>query len=354
LRLTELQYDLPLELIAQHPVQPRDASRLLVLERARGRIEHRMFRELGDYLAAGDALVLNDTRVIPARFFCRRSTGGRVEGLFLHPEGENWRVMLKAGARLKPGERLTSDHSRVGLIVGQRLERGEWLVRPEPAVPPLQWLGQVGHTPLPPYIHRGTDGHGEPEETDAERYQTVYAERPGAVAAPTAGLHFTSELLEQLTSRGVQRANVTLHVGAGTFVPIETEELAEHRMHAEWFEVTPAALSVLQATRRRGQAIVAVGTTSGRVLESLPGDALADETAGSAGETLTGWTDIFIYPPYCFQHVDHLVTNFHLPRSTLLALVMAFASPELIRAAYGEAIDRGYRFYSYGDAMLIL
>jgi S-adenosylmethionine:tRNA ribosyltransferase-isomerase len=242
----------------------------------------------------------------------------------------------------------------VGLIVGQRLERGEWLVRPEPAVPPLQWLGQVGHTPLPPYIHRGTDGHGEPEETDAERYQTVYAERPGAVAAPTAGLHFTSELLEQLTSRGVQRANVTLHVGAGTFVPIETEELAEHRMHAEWFEVTPAALSVLQATRRRGQAIVAVGTTSGRVLESLPGDALADETAGSAGETLTGWTDIFIYPPYCFQHVDHLVTNFHLPRSTLLALVMAFASPELIRAAYGEAIDRGYRFYSYGDAMLIL
>jgi S-adenosylmethionine:tRNA ribosyltransferase-isomerase len=354
LRLAELQYDLPAELIAQHPATLRDASRLLVLERSRGRIEHRVFRDLGDYLGRGDCLVLNDTRVIPARFFCRRATGGRVEGLFLHPEAHVWRVMLKSGGRLKPGERLTCEHSAVGLIIAEQLERGEWLVHPEPAVPPLQWLAQVGQTPLPPYIHRGADGRGAAEAADAEWYQTVYAERPGAVAAPTAGLHFTPELLDQLTQRGVQRVNITLHVGAGTFVPIEVEELAEHRMHAEWFEVTPEALRALSAARRAARPIVAVGTTSARVLESLADGALTADPPRRTVPPASGWTDIFIYPPYRFRRVDRLITNFHLPGSTLLALVMAFASPELIKAAYREAIERRYRFYSYGDAMLIL
>ncbi len=386
MRLSDLQYDLPPELIAQHPATPRDASRLLVLERATGRIEHRGFRDLGDYLAPGDALVLNDTRVIPARFHCRRATGRHIEGLFLQeekkgsgtfcrngPEGAAhkryltpfsrlWRVMLKSSRRIRVGEALVCDGSEVRLAVVQKLERGEWLVRPEPEVPFLDWLAQVGHTPLPPYIRRG-----EAETADAACYQTVYAERPGAVAAPTAGLHFTPELLQRLAARGVQRVDVTLHVGAGTFIPIEVEDLAEHRMHAEWYEVSADALAKLHAVRASGGRIVAVGTTSARVLESLPADALA-LTADTAvapvtlpqplprreGSSVSGWTEIFIYPPYRFRHVDCLVTNFHLPGSTLLALVMAFSSHELIRLAYREAIDRRYRFYSYGDAMLIL
>jgi S-adenosylmethionine:tRNA ribosyltransferase-isomerase len=374
MRLSELQYELPPELIAQHPVVPRDASRLLVLDRRRGSIEHRTFRDLGDYLVPGDCLVLNDTRVIPARFFGRRATGGRVEGLFLRTDGDGWRVMLKGSARLKVGERIACDRSPVQLTVERRLERGEWLVRPEPAVGPLEWLVQVGHTPLPPYIHRGASTHGLPGPEDAERYQTVYAQRPGAVAAPTAGLHFTAELLDQLRGRGVRQVDVTLHVGPGTFVPIEVDDLSEHRMHAEWFEVTPAALVGLRAARTAGRRVVAVGTTSARVLESLsageldrpaattaaPGDdsAVPRLLPGKKGDSetaaLSGWTDIFIHPPYRFRHVDRLLTNFHLPGSTLLALVMAFASPELIRAAYREAVERRYRFYSYGDAMLIL
>lgn len=353
MRLAELQYDLPEELIAQRPAEPRDAARLLVLERAGGRIEHRVFREIGDYLDPGDCLVLNDTRVIPARFFCRRATGGRVEGLFLHEEGDAWRVLLKPSARLRPGERLRCAHADVSLVLSERGERGEWLVRPEPAVPALDLLARIGRTPLPPYIRRGTDGRGEPEPADAERYQTVYAEQPGAVAAPTAGLHFTPPLLEGLARRGVLRATVTLHVGTGTFTPIEVEELSQHRMHAEWFEVTESAAATMQAARSAGGRIVAVGTTSVRVLESLTGHAgaAASETGFA---TAGGWTDIFIYPPYRFRNVDRLITNFHLPGSTLLALVMAFASPELIRAAYREAVERRYRFYSYGDAMMIV
>jgi S-adenosylmethionine:tRNA ribosyltransferase-isomerase len=348
MHLSDLQYDLPPELIAQHPVVPRDASRLLVLHRTTGRIEHRAFRDLWDYLARGDALVLNNTRVIPARFFCRRATGRHIEGLFLHQEAAGWRVMLKSSRRVKVGELLVCDGSDVRLAVARRLERGEWLVRPEPEVQFLDWLAQVGHTPLPPYIRRG-----RPEAVDAARYQTVYAERPGAVAAPTAGLHFTPEMLEQLAARGVQRVNVTLHVGAGTFVPIEVEDLAEHRMHTEWYEVSADARATLGRVRTGGGRVVAVGTTAARVLESLPPLPCWDGVGGGT-LPLAAWTDIFIYPPYNFRHVDRLVTNFHLPGSTLLALVMAFASPELIGAAYRAAIDRRYRFYSYGDAMLIL
>ncbi len=341
MKLSELQYGLPPELIAQHAVEPRDASRLLVLHRDSGRIEHRTFRDVSEYLNADDCLVLNNTRVIPARFFCRRATGGRVEGLYLHQRDGAWCVMLKPGGRLKVGERLACDGADVQLRLEAKLERGEWLVRPEPDTSPLDLLSQVGQTPLPPYIQRGA----EPEAGDVTRYQTVYAQEPGAVAAPTAGLHFTPGLLNRIATNGVRRTEVTLHVGAGTFVPVEAEDLAGHRMHAEWFEVSEDAAAALDATRRADGRLIAVGTTAARVLESMGASDFAATQC---------WTDIFLYPPYVFRNVDVLITNFHLPGSTLLALVMAFASCEQIRTAYAAAVAERYRFYSYGDAMLIL
>ncbi len=358
MRRSELHYDLPADRIAQHPVEPRDASRLLVLERSSGRCHHRHFRDILEYLRARDCLVLNDTRVIPARFFCRRRTGGRVEALFVcrhdqmahsvalgaAPAGapaELWRVMLSPSARLHEGEPLKCEGSEVSLHLVRALERGEWLVRPEPPLPPLELLARIGHTPLPPYIERS----GQPEPADAERYQTVYAARDGAVAAPTAGLHFTPDLLERVQAAGVQLARVTLHVGPGTFLPIDVEDLAAHRLHPEWFEVTEQAAARLNETRAAGGRIIAVGTTSMRVLESQP--------AGRF-EARRGWTDLFIYPPYVPRHVDGLLTNFHLPGSTLLALVMAVAGVDTIRRTYRLAIESGYRFYSFGDAMLIL
>ena len=354
MRLAELQYDLPPELIAQHPVERRDASRLLVLHRASGQIEHRVFRECVDYFARSDCLVLNDTRVLPARFFCRRATGGHVEGLFLHEDEAGWRVLLKPSGRLRVGERLRCDAADTTLLLTERADRGEWLVRPEPTVTPLDLLTRIGHTPLPPYIRRNErQAAPERERADAERYQTVYAQRPGAVAAPTAGLHFTPELLAELTARGVQRADVTLHVGAGTFTPIEVDDLALHKLHAEWFEVPAAAATTMQATRAAGGRLIAVGTTVTRVLETLA-QAATDAADDASLKASSGWTNIFLYPPYRFRNVDALLTNFHLPGSTLLALVMAFASPDLIRTAYRTAIEQRYRFYSYGDAMLIL
>lgn len=346
MRRDELHYELPPERIAQHPIEPRDAARLLVLDRTTGRVEHRVFRDLPEYLSAGDALVLNDTRVIPARFFARRATGGRVEVLFLHETADGWRVLLRPAARLRIGQTLACEGDATRLELVGAAERGQWFIRPQPPVHVLDLLTRIGQTPLPPYIRRTA-----PEPGDADRYQTVYAREPGAVAAPTAGMHFTAELLAALDRAGVRRVDVTLHVGAGTFTPIEADDLADHRMHAEWFEVSGTAISVLAEARRTGGRIVAVGTTAARVLESLPESSLHE--AGRVTRT-SGWTDIFIYPPYRFRHVDRLVTNFHLPGSTLLAMVMAFASPELIRQAYEAAITERYRFYSYGDAMLIL
>jgi len=372
-RLADLHYDLPPELIAQQPAPRRDESRLLVLERSTGRMAHRVFRECVEYFRPNDCLVLNDTRVIPARFFTRRSTGGRVEGLFLHEDSGGWHVLLKPTARLRVGERLLCEGADVYLRIVERGERGAWRVRPEPELGPLVLLSQIGHTPLPPYIRRDYRAGQADEQHDAERYQTVYARRPGAVAAPTAGLHFTTGLLDELARRGVRRAEVTLHVGAGTFLPIEVEDLAQHRMQAEWFEVSPSAAESMHATRLNGGRIIAVGTTVTRVLESLARLPSSGEM-GCAGAAPTGvfpatdnrrrthahlraasgWTDLFIYPPFEFLNVDVLLTNFHLPGSTLLALVMAFASPELIRTAYQVAIRERYRFYSYGDAMLIV
>ena len=346
MRLDELHYELPSELIAQHPAEPRDTSRLLVLDRASGRIEHRGFRDIGEYVRPGDALVLNDTRVIPARFFCRRATGGKVEALFTHKADDFWRVLLNPAARLKIGERLACQHRDQELILCQRHERGEWSVQPDPPIEPLQLLRHIGQTPLPPYIHRDP----KPDADDAQRYQTVYAHKPGAIAAPTAGLHFTPQLLRALRSAGVTTVNVTLHVGVGTFTPISVEDLAQHQMHAEYYEIDAQTIAKLNATRAAGGRIVAVGTTAVRLLESLPSRLGDDQPPATAR---AGWTDIFIYPPHQFRNVDRLLTNFHLPYSSLLAMIMAFAGKEQIRKAYRAAIEQRYRFYSYGDAMLI-
>jgi S-adenosylmethionine:tRNA ribosyltransferase-isomerase len=355
MRASELRYELPPELIAQRPVAPRDTARLLIVDRATGRIEHRSFRDISAYLGPADCLVLNDTRVLPARFFARRATGGRVEALFLGQHDGMWDVLLKPAGRQRVGDMLECPGEAVRLHLLARGERGAWRVRPTPDATPIEFLRRVGHTPLPPYIRRPQPCDSGVECVDAEFYQTVYAARPGAVAAPTAGLHFTDGLLDALGQRGIGRAFVTLHVGAGTFAPIETEELSAHRMHSEWFEAPAESIERLRAARAAGGRVVAVGTTAVRVLETLArvGVSMRPQT-GAPAQPRDGWTDIFIYPPYAFENVDALVTNFHLPGSTLLALVMAFASRDLVLQAYREAIRGQYRFYSFGDAMLVL
>ncbi|MCA9242842.1 MAG: tRNA preQ1(34) S-adenosylmethionine ribosyltransferase-isomerase QueA [Phycisphaerales bacterium] len=361
MRLEDLQFDLPPELIAQRPVEPRDASRLLVLERGESAAEpatlaHAQFRDILAYLRPHDCLVLNNTRVVPARFYARRASGGRVEGLFLREDDGEWLAMLKPSARLRVGETLhafspASDNAlTIQLRLTAAIGEGEWRIQPLRNGAPLlagetmTLLAEIGHTPLPPYIRGGVG-----DAADVERYQTVYAQAAGAVAAPTAGLHFTPELLDALAADGVRRAEVTLHVGAGTFAPIKVEDISKHPMHAEWFEIKAAALEAIRAARAVGGRVVAVGTTSARVLESIP-----RVTSDDSAEPRSGWTDIFIRPEYSFRNVDALITNFHLPGSTLIALVMALAGAENIRRAYAEAIERRYRFYSYGDAMLIV
>lgn len=347
IKTNDLYYELPPELIAQHPRETRDASRLLVLDRAGGGVEHRAFRDLPGFLRPGDCLVLNRTRVLPARFVARRATGGRLGGLFVHETAAGrWQVMLAGARRVRTGERLRLADSRWSMVLARRLDRGLCEVRVEPPDPAAIVLGEVGLTPLPPYIQRKDEDQSRLEHIDRRSYQTVYAEVPGAVAAPTAGLHFTEAILETVRSRGVHIAQVVLHVGPGTFQPVEVKNLADHPMHAEWYELAPGAADRINATRATGGRVVAVGTTVVRVLESC--------WAEGALRARRGWTDLLIYPPYAFRAVDVLLTNFHLPGSTLLALVAAFAGLECIRAAYRIAIQQRYRFYSYGDAMLIL
>lgn len=339
---SELHYDLPPELIAQHPVSPRDAARMLVVDRAADTLTHHVFSDLAHFLRAGDILVVNDTRVVPARFFARRATGGKVEALFLRETESGWRCLLKPSARLRLGETLTAPGAPAALRLQRRHPRGEWTVATDPpTVAALDFLRAVGQMPLPPYIAR-PDG---PVAADAEEYQTVYASRPGAVAAPTAGLHFTDRLLGELAAAGVQRATVTLHVGEGTFAPIDADDLAQHDMHAEWYEVADDQRRRIAAARAAGGRVVAVGTTAVRTLESIDLNRAGDQS---------GWTDIFLYPPHEFRNVDVLITNFHLPGSTLIALVMALAGIERTRRAYAAAVADRYRFFSYGDAMLIL
>lgn len=353
LSLADLDYDLPEGLIAQHPLPRRDDSRLLVLDRASGDLHDSRITCLPDLLRPGDLLVLNDTKVLPAKFTARRQTGGKVRGLFVREEKPGtWRVMLEASGRIRAGETLivTSGESPdITIHLLQACGGGEWLVGVAAEGTAERILDRIGLTPLPPYIHReDTDRISEHE--DRSRYQTVYAERPGAIAAPTAGLHLTDAAIEALRARGVEIARVTLHVGVGTFKPINVNVLSQHVMHAEWYELSAETAESVRTCRARAGRVVAVGTTTVRVLESSA-EKNADARTVRAS---SGMTDIFIRPPYEFRVVDELLTNFHLPKSTLIALVMALAGVENIRRAYRHAIEQRYRFYSYGDAMLIL
>lgn len=344
--LAELDFDLPAELIAQRPAVGRDGSRLLVVDRAKGSVTDSKFLELPSFFNCQDLLVVNDTRVVPAKLRARRATGGIVSGLFVHEvHGNRWHVLLTQSARLKAGERLSllPDKDGDALVLVEYQGGGRWCARLESNVSTEQVLNRVGRTPLPPYIRRGTD---EPDGDDRVRYQTVFARNPGAVAAPTAALHFTEDSLRELDRRGIARTSLTLHVGPGTFVPVVTTRLDDHVMHAEQYALSPSAAEAIRECRARNGRVVAVGTTTARVLETCATD--------RGVRAASGWTDLFIRPPHRFFGVDALLTNFHLPRSTLLALVMAFGGEALIRRAYAHAVASRYRFYSYGDAMLIL
>lgn len=344
MRLSDFDYDLPPHLIAQVPAGTRDASRLLVLDRAGDPPRHRTFADLPELLTAGDLLVVNRSRVLPARLLGTRAGGGEAEVLLLRPRGGDvWEALVRPARRLRPGTRVdVAPGFAVQIEDGAPLADGRRLVRLHAERgDALAEVHRHGHVPLPPYIRRAD----RPE--DRERYQTVYAREPGSVAAPTAGLHFTPALLEALAARGVASAEVVLHVGPGTFRPVQVEDVADHRVPAEPYVVPPEAAAAIARTRAAGGRIVAVGTTTTRVLETAATEA-GGVTAG-AGETA-----LTITPGFPFRMVDALVTNFHLPRSSLLLLVAAFAGRERVLEAYAEAVQRGYRFYSYGDAMLVL
>lgn len=340
MKTSDFDYELPPEFIAQTPVEPRDSSRLLVLNRDAGSVEHHTFRDLGSFFQPGDLLVLNETRVIPARLYARKiPTGGRVELLLLRRKDSLTWEALAGGKGLIPGKGVQLEDGPEGEIIAN-LGGPRRLVRfAEPLEPHLD---RIGNVPLPPYIHTDLDHR--------ERYQTVYAQEPGSAAAPTAGLHFTSELIEQLKSQGVNFASVVLHVGLDTFAPVHEIDPLEHEIHTEWCQMPFETAALIQQTKQSGGRVIAVGTTSVRTLES------AGQTAES-GEIVSpfeGSTDLFILPGYKFRVVDAIITNFHLPRSTLVMLVSAFARRKQILAAYETAKKEGYRFYSFGDAMLIL
>lgn len=347
-------FELPDDLIAQRPVEPRDRSRLMVVHRDSGWIEHRTFVDLPEILRPGDLLARNNTRVVPARLVGRReATAGRWEGLFLRalPSGD-WEVL--ATTRGKPAVDETvivgnpDEHAGGGLRLRlvARGEAGRWIVRPDSGADPTTLLDRFGMVPLPPYIRKGREEPG-----DRLRYQTVYAAVPGAVAAPTAGLHFTQDVLRRLDERGVGQVDLTLHVGLGTFRPIETDRIEDHVLHAERAELTPQAAERLNACRTAGGRIVAVGTTSARTLETA---ASASESVARPFRPFSGETALYLRPGHTFQGLDALLTNFHLPRSSLIVLVSALAGVDLTRDAYAEAVRQRYRFYSYGDAMLVL
>ncbi len=347
-RTADFDYDLPRELIAQTPVEPRDHSRLMLLNRRTGETAHQRFHEIGNFLRPGDLLVLNDSRVIPARLRGRRlGSGGAIELLLLHREGEGvWRALVRPGRRLRPGARFEVDGVEGEILVDA--DGGTRLIR----LSDESVIRRAGEMPLPPYIT------AQPE--DPERYQTVYARVEGSAAAPTAGLHFTPHLLDSLAGEGVRFAHVTLHVGLDTFRPVKSEEPEKHKLHSEWFEVGEEAAREVSQARAEGRRVIAVGTTSVRVLEQAallsPGDGTG------ALSPVSGWADLFILPGHRFRLVDGMLTNFHLPRSTLLMLVSAFAGVEaepdsgrrLMLSAYCEAIGLGYRLFSFGDCMLIL
>lgn len=351
---SDFDYELPATFIAQTPSEPRDSSRLLVLHRDSGAVEHRIFREVGEYLHKGDLLVLNETRVIPARIYARKETGGRVELLLLRREDECTWQCLVGGKGLRVGTKVKVEDGPTAELIDKEDGSQRLIKFSEPIEP---FFPQVGNVPLPPYIHEKLN--------DPERYQTVYAREPGSAAAPTAGLHFTPRLLKELQEEEVKFAYVTLHVGLDTFAPITENDPREHKIHSEWCQITQETAEVINQTRAAGGRVVAVGTTSVRTLESAGGGGNREPRAdqSSNNEILkneyrlspyTGPTSLFILPGYQFKVVDAMVTNFHLPKSTLLMLVSAFAGRERILKTYESAKKARYRFYSFGDAMLIL
>lgn len=355
MKTADFDYQLPPELIAQTPIEPRDASRLMVLNRDTGEITHHHFHDLPSFLHPGDLLVYNESRVIPARLFARKPTGGKVEILLLRQRADDTWETLVGGKRVRPGMRLrllngpNGEPTDTEAKVIDAGERGMRVLAFDQPVLPL--AGEVGTTPLPPYIHTPLK--------DADRYQTVYARVPGSAAAPTAGLHFTPELLHELREMGVRSAFVNLHIGLDTFRPVSEDLVEEHHMHTEHCVLTPEVAQQVNQAKLEGNRVVAVGTTSVRVLETAAlkasgGEADTTPCPWQSVNAFAGETDLFIYPGYRFRAVDVMITNFHLPRSTLLMLVAAFAGKELLDRAYAEAIRERYRFYSFGDAMLIL
>ncbi|ERT57781.1 MULTISPECIES: tRNA preQ1(34) S-adenosylmethionine ribosyltransferase-isomerase QueA [Megasphaera] len=338
MKLSDFTYDLPKELIAQHPAEPRDAARLMIYDKKTGRTEHRFFYDLVDYLTAGDVLVFNDSKVIPARLHGQRvPTGGKVELLLLTPVGgDMWEVLVKPGKKALPGTVLAFAEGLTAEVV-DRTDFGGRLVKFSYDGIFDNIIDKIGEMPLPPYIHE--------KMKDPNDYQTVYAREKGSAAAPTAGLHFTDALLDKIRAKGVETVFVTLHVGLGTFRPVEEETIEDHEMHSEFYHITAAAAAKINRAKDEGRRVISVGTTSVRTLES----------AGSGGriEAGSGWTNIFIYPGFTFRIVDALVTNFHLPESTLLMLISALSEREKILQAYELAVKEKYRFFSFGDAMFI-
>jgi S-adenosylmethionine:tRNA ribosyltransferase-isomerase len=340
-----LDYELPPDLIAQEPAAERDRSRLLLVRRRDESLGHRQFLDLPDLLDPSDLLVLNDTRVLPARLLGRRErTGGKWEGLYLGERDGVWELLCQTRGTLLANESVLVGESELRLTFLGRTAEGNFQFRPDAAGSAVDLLNRFGQVPLPPYVRKGRAAAG-----DVERYQTVYARHPGAVAAPTAGLHFTPRIFDRLRERGIATTTLTLHVGLGTFLPMQTDDPAKHVMHREWCDLPAATAAAVNACGERGGRVIAVGTTAVRTLESA-----AARNPGGPLQPWSGETALFIYPPYDFQMVDGLVTNFHLPRTSLLLLVAAFAGEGLLRRAYETAIAERYRFYSYGDAMLIL
>lgn len=340
-RLQDYDYELPQELIAQDPLSKRDSSRLMVVDRRTGAVKHKIFHDILDYLHEGDCLVINNTKVIPARLMgTKEETGATIEVLLLKRRQDNvWETLVKPGKKAKPGAVISFGDGLLRGRVVDVVEEGNRLIQFEYEGIFEEILDQLGQMPLPPYITHRLE--------DKNRYQTVYAKHNGSAAAPTAGLHFTKELLRQIQEKGVAIASVTLHVGLGTFRPVKVDNILEHHMHSEFYQIEEEDAALINETKQRGGRVISVGTTSTRTLESVA-DADGFLKAGS------GWTDIFIYPGYSFKCVDALITNFHLPQSTLLMLVSAFSDREKILAAYQEAVKERYRFFSFGDAMFIV
>jgi S-adenosylmethionine:tRNA ribosyltransferase-isomerase len=342
MRIEEFDYHLPTSLIAQYPSSQRGETSLMILHRQTGVIEHQAFQDITKYLNAGDLLVMNNTRVLPARLIGKKETGGRIEMLLIPSwngtKGE-WKALIKGSGKVKRGARIQFEPGLQGEIEEVKDGKGKVSFSYQGEVTDI--LRKIGHTPLPPYIKRGD------EPLDRERYQTVFAERDGSIAAPTAGLHFTHALLQSLKENGVRTTMITLHIGIGTFAPVKARDIEDHTMEAEWIEISEETAREIKDTKARGGRVISVGTTTTRALESF--------SDGNGGVRCgKGMTSLFIYPPYRFRVIDGLVTNFHLPKSTLIMLVSAFAGKDLLMKAYQEAVRRKYQFYSYGDAMLII